>query len=146
MTKLVKYANENSKTEGAPYYSLDGQKARYRRRVGLVPFRLEPRNMASLMYGTVSRSGDKKDTGADRPKPHARLSAAHLNQKPLDLIERSIRVCTQEGDVVWEPFGGLCTATLAAVNNNRRAFAAERNDDFYALAVKRLQTQQTRLF
>jgi hypothetical protein len=48
----------------------------------------------------------------------------HANQKPLSLMERQVRASTNEGDVVWEPFGGLCSATLAASNLGRRAFAS----------------------
>ena len=32
---------------------------------------------------------------------------------------------TEPGDVVWEPFGGLCSASVAALTLGRRAFAAK---------------------
>jgi site-specific DNA-methyltransferase (adenine-specific) len=65
----------------------------------------------------------------------------HANQKPLALIEMQILACTEENDVVWEPFGGLCTAALAAVRHERRAFAAEINKDFYIAARQRVQAE-----
>lgn len=64
----------------------------------------------------------------------------HANQKPLALMERQILACTDIGDVVWEPFGGLCTATLAAASLGRRAFAAEVNQRFFEAAVARLES------
>jgi site-specific DNA-methyltransferase (adenine-specific) len=63
----------------------------------------------------------------------------HLNQKPLAFMRRIVNACTVAGEVVWEPFGGLCSASVAAVELGRRAFAAEQNDVFHALAAERLQ-------
>jgi site-specific DNA-methyltransferase (adenine-specific) len=40
---------------------------------------------------------------------------------------------------VWEPFGGLCSASVAAVALGRRAFAAETDPAFADLAVERLE-------
>jgi hypothetical protein len=40
--------------------------------------------------------------------------------------------------VIWEPFGGLCSASVAAVTLGRRAFAAETDPAFADLAAARL--------
>ena len=61
-----------------------------------------------------------------------------MNQKPLELLERIIRSSSDPGDVVWEPFGGLCSATVAALRTGRKAFAAEINPKFYNAAKERL--------
>jgi site-specific DNA-methyltransferase (adenine-specific) len=45
---------------------------------------------------------------------------------------------TAPGDVVWEPFGGLCTASVAAVTSGRLAYAAELVPRFADLAEERL--------
>jgi DNA modification methylase len=39
---------------------------------------------------------------------------------------------------VWEPFGGLCSASVAAVALGRRAYAAETDRAFADLAEERL--------
>ncbi|MGH3827250.1 MAG: hypothetical protein ACRDQX_08765, partial [Pseudonocardiaceae bacterium] len=44
-------------------------------------------------------------------KPTAN-SSAHLNQKPLEFMERIVRTVTDPGDVVWEPFAALATQRL----------------------------------
>lgn len=82
------------------------------------------------------------------PRTHkpTSMSASHLNQKPLDLMDRIISASTDPDEVVWEPFGGLCTATLAAVNSGRRGYAAELDEGFHELAIERLETQQRPLF
>ncbi|HEX5504839.1 MAG TPA: DNA methyltransferase [Thermomicrobiales bacterium] len=67
-----------------------------------------------------------------------RRKILHANQKPLQLVERIIAATSDPGDVVWEPFGGLCTAAVAALRSRRRCFSAEIDPDFYRLAVARL--------
>ena len=47
------------------------------------------------------------------------LSAAHLNQKPLQFMQRILSAATDPGDIVWEPFGGLASASVAAVETGR---------------------------
>jgi site-specific DNA-methyltransferase (adenine-specific) len=54
-------------------------------------------------------------------------------------MERLIMAVTEPGDVVWEPFGGLCSATVAAVALGRRAFPAETDPAFADLAIERLR-------
>ena len=65
----------------------------------------------------------------------------HANQKPLALMERQIAASTSPGDVIWEPFGGLCSATIAAIRLGRCAFAAECNDEFYNAALIRIKSE-----
>src|SRR5208337_388515 len=62
----------------------------------------------------------------------------HLNQKPLEFMRRIVTACTTPGDVVWEPFGGLCSAAVAAVELGRDAYAAEVVTDFRDMASTRL--------
>ncbi len=56
-------------------------------------------------------------------------------------MRRIIKVASNEGDTIWEPFGGLCTASVAAVETGRNAFAAEPDPYFLALAKQRLTGQ-----
>ena len=74
--------------------------------------------------------------GAERVKVNG--ACLHMNQKPLELLERIIRSSSDVGDVVWEPFGGLCSAAIAALRTGRRAYAAEVNPKFYNAAKERL--------
>ena len=62
----------------------------------------------------------------------------HLNQKPLKLVELILSISSEVGDVVWEPFGGLCSVALASARLGRRCRSAEIHKAFYDLAVKRL--------
>jgi site-specific DNA-methyltransferase (adenine-specific) len=66
-------------------------------------------------------------------------SASHLNQKPLEFMERQVAAVTNPGDVVWEPFGGLASASVAAVELGRRAYVAEIHKTFQDIAIERLE-------
>ena len=48
-----------------------------------------------------------------------------------------IEATSDEGDVIWEPFGGLFSASVAAWHCGRRAFAAEIDSTYYQLGVRR---------
>jgi DNA methylase len=66
-------------------------------------------------------------------------SATHLNQKPLEFMKRLIQAVTEPGDVVWEPFGGLASASVAALALGRNAYVAERDPGFAKIARERLE-------
>jgi site-specific DNA-methyltransferase (adenine-specific) len=65
----------------------------------------------------------------------------HANQKPLALLTRQILASTSPNDVVWEPFGGLCSASVAAVRTGRIAHAAEINPTYFKAALSRLTAE-----
>ncbi|MBM4032104.1 MAG: site-specific DNA-methyltransferase [Planctomycetes bacterium] len=128
--RLVEYANRHGKPEGRPYFSVDGSR----------PITGEEwARMRAKFYCPVGETNVWREPpvrGAERLKRKAKC--IHLNQKPLRLMELIIRMSTGQGDVVWEPFGGLCTAALAALRLGRRCFAAEINPEFFTIACKRL--------
>lgn len=145
MEKLVAYANEHGKPEGRPYYSLDGknpvtaaewERLRYTWNNGwhgiTNVWSLGPLHSEERFRGSMMRSAPRKYN------PTAR-SASHLNQKPLEAMERLVLATTNEDDVVWEPFGGLCSASVAAVSLGRRAYAAEKVPEFADIAAQRLR-------
>ncbi|MFL9828058.1 DNA methyltransferase [Rhodoplanes sp. SY1] len=79
--------------------------------------------------------------GAERVKNPKGGGYLHANQKPLSLMERQILASTDLGDVVWEPFGGLASATVAAIRNGRRAHMAEINREFFDAGVARVRAE-----
>jgi site-specific DNA-methyltransferase (adenine-specific) len=62
----------------------------------------------------------------------------HPTQKPVPLLERLIRLFTDEGDVVIDPVAGIGTTLLAAMNCGRRAYGFEIKKPFHAEATKLL--------
>jgi DNA modification methylase len=89
------------------------------------------------LAGTERFKGNGKRS-APRIHNPGKNATVHLNQKPLEFMRRIVIACTAKHDVVWEPFGGLCSASVAAIELDRRPFAAEPNPDFFALAKQRI--------
>jgi hypothetical protein len=65
----------------------------------------------------------------------------HPNQKPLILMERLIAASSDPADVVWEPFGGLCSGLIAAAQAGRAGYGAEVNPEYYRLARERIERE-----
>ena len=62
-----------------------------------------------------------------------------MNQKPLRLLDLIIRASSDPGDTVWEPFGGLCSAAVAAQLADRPCFASEIIPEYFDLASDRIE-------
>lgn len=55
----------------------------------------------------------------------------HPTQKPVKLLEKLIRIFTDEGDVVIDPVAGSGSTLLAAMNCNRTSYGFEIKKDFF---------------
>jgi site-specific DNA-methyltransferase (adenine-specific) len=128
---FVRYANANGKPAGRPYFSADGKR----------PLTGEEwaqmRSKFACFPAITNVWREPAVRGIERLKDQGHC--IHMNQKPLKLLELCIKASSDEGDAVWEPFGGLCSATLAAHKLKRRAFAAESVAEFYKIAIRRLE-------
>jgi site-specific DNA-methyltransferase (adenine-specific) len=69
-----------------------------------------------------------------REKRHGR----HSIQKPLRLVRRALLACTQEGDLVFDPFCGSGTTAVAAKELNRTFVGAELEEEYARLASRRI--------
>lgn len=145
MAALVSYINNHGNPSGRPYYSLDGVnpvsasewralRYKWKHAHGLTNIWHHPplHDAERLKNATGRRHAPRVH------KPTVGVATAHLNQKPLEFMRRILNAATEPGDIVWEPFGGLCSASVAAVELGRRAFAAEMEPTFAALARNRL--------
>ncbi len=80
--------------------------------------------------------------GKERVKvPKISGRAVHLNQKPLDLMSLIIEASSDPGDAVWEPFGGLFSACVAAKAKKRRGFSCELDPTYFHLGKQRFDDQ-----
>ena len=63
----------------------------------------------------------------------------HPAEKPVDLIEKIIKVCALEkNSIILDPFMGSGTTGVAALNNGMRFIGIEMNEEWYFGAEKRL--------
>lgn len=144
MERLAAYANDNGVESGWPYFSIDGKvgvtakewdslRYHWNHTHGITNvWSRAPLHDSERLKGTMRRA-------APRVYRPTRASAAHLNQKPLEFMERIIYAATEPDDIVWEPFAGLASASVAAVALGRRPYAAEIDHHFAQLADERLR-------
>ena len=137
---MAAYCQRHGATTSRPYFSLDGltppTEANWERM----------RSKWNHTHGLTNVWREPPVHGAERYRAMAGSGYLHANQKPLSLMARIILSCTDPGDVVWEPFGGLCSASVAAIRHNRFSFAAEINPDFCRAALTRLKSETGGLF
>jgi len=143
MARLVAYANQHGTPSGRPYFSIDGDRPVTGAQWATLRDTWRHQHAVTNVWSHPPLNGRERFRGNERraaPRVHnpGRNATVHLNQKPLAFMERIIHACTQEGDVVWEPFGGLCTAAVAATRLRRQAYAAEIDPVFADRAARRL--------
>jgi site-specific DNA-methyltransferase (adenine-specific) len=66
-------------------------------------------------------------------------SELHPTIKPVPLIEDLIRVCTDRGETVLDPFMGSGTTGVACVRLGRRFVGIEYDEKFYETSLDRVQ-------
>jgi hypothetical protein len=143
MERLAAYANTQGRPVGWPYYSLDGNKPVTAKEWDALRYTWRHTHGVTNVWARGPLHDDERLKGTLRRaaprvyKPTA-ASSAHLNQKPLEFMTRILQAATVPGDSVWEPFGGLCSASVAAVTLGRHAYAAEVDMAFADLAAERL--------
>lgn len=134
MELLVTYANRYGKPTEWPYFSIDGKLAVTAEQWSRM------RSKWNHTHGVTNVWSKPAVRGTERIKDKW-AKCAHGNQKPLRLIERIILASSDAGDVVWEPFGGLCPSAVAALRKGRRCYGAEIDPDYYELAKVRLEQE-----
>lgn len=149
MERLVSYANIHGDPKGRPYFSTDGEQSVTATEWARLRHPWRHRHGITNVWSHPPLNGAERFRSNGRrtaPRVHnpGKNSAAHLNQKPLDFMRRIVNLASNEGDVIWEPFGGLCTASVAAVELGRNAFAAEPDSYFAELAEQRLSGRSAR--
>ena len=62
----------------------------------------------------------------------------HPSQKDIEIIEQYIKVSSQRGDIILDPFIGSGTTAVACLKNNRRFIGFELEEKYYNIALKRI--------
>ncbi len=70
--------------------------------------------------------------------PSEKNLGVHPTQKPLLLLEKIILSCTQENDIVLDPFCGSATTGVACKILNRKFVGIEKEKKYIELARKRI--------
>jgi site-specific DNA-methyltransferase (adenine-specific) len=127
---LATYANRHGAQGGKPYFSADGETSLTGEQWEAMRYKFHcPHGYTNVWDRNALHCGERLKA------PNGK--AAHLNQKPLDLMALIMKASSDEDDVVWEPFGGLFSASYAAWKHGRRAYGAEIDSTYYQLGVRR---------
>lgn len=130
--RLQEYANKNGNQNEAPFYSLNGKNPISEKEWEKMRYKFYCQYGVTNVWNRASmHNSERIKTNENKGK------AVHLNQKPLDLMQLIIKASTDEDDVVWEPFGGLFSASLAAKKLKRIAFSAEIDPTYFCYGLKR---------
>jgi site-specific DNA-methyltransferase (adenine-specific) len=67
----------------------------------------------------------------------------HPTQKPVDLIAKQLNLYSKEGDLVLDCFSGSGTTAIACHRLKRRFICIEKDPEYWAASVKRLEEEQS---
>ena len=66
----------------------------------------------------------------------------HPTQKPIKLITELVESSTNENDVILDPFMGSGTTGVACVNTDRKFIGIEIEQEYFDIAVRRIEEAQ----
>ena len=82
-------------------------------------------NNGKMIYNVIDWEQDKKGELYEK---------IHPTQKPVNLLEKLIKIFTDPGEVVIDPVAGSGSTLVAAINTERKAVGFEIKKDFYKQA------------
>ncbi|MGI8587356.1 MAG: DNA methyltransferase [Chloroflexia bacterium] len=137
MERIAAYANRHGRATEYPYFSLDGTAPLTAEQWARMRAKWNHTHAVTNVWTELPMRGTERLKDDD-------AKCLHANQKPLRLVERLIVASSDPGDVVWEPFGGLCSGAVGALHTGRRCYSAEVNPKYYEAAKTRLEAEAER--
>lgn len=71
-------------------------------------------------------------------RPERLSSPKHPTQKPVSILKKMIEIASNENDIIFDPFMGVGSTGVAALELNRRFIGIELNNDYFLAAKKRI--------
>lgn len=132
--KLVNYANKYGKEEGKPYFTKDGKNSLSSTQWNKL------RAKFNFEYGATNVWSEPQLRNQERLKNGIKIQ--HPNQKPLSLMKRIILASSEKDDLIWEPFLGLGSASVASKMLSRKYVGAELNPVYFEMAQQRINNYE----
>ena len=98
-----------------------------------------PASVHPDIWDDISRMKTLNTTQSQRRKQ------LHVCPLQLDIVERVILRYSNEGDIVFDPFGGLATVPMMAVRMGRKGYGCELNPGYYADGVSYLRGEEAEM-
>ena len=70
-----------------------------------------------------------------------KLGLKHPTVYPLEMIERIVKMCSNPGDIVLDPFLGRGTTVVASLNLNRKAIGFELDNSYKEEILTRIKSE-----
>ncbi len=70
----------------------------------------------------------------------------HPTQKPLKVLNHLIKLATKPGDLVFDPFAGVMSTGVAALQLGRRFVGIEIDEHYYHAGSDRMLAEYKRLY
>ena len=81
------------------------------------------------------------------PKNEEKKFGKHPTQKPESLLERIVLACSEENDIILDPFCGSATTGVAALRNNRKFVGIDLEKDYLdKIAIPRIRNLESEPF
>lgn len=74
-------------------------------------------------------------------RPERLSNPKHPAQKPIAILKKLIAIASNEGDVIFDPFMGVGSTGVAALQLNRKFIGYEINPEYYQAAELRIKEQ-----
>ncbi len=68
-------------------------------------------------------------------------SLLHPTQKPVDLLRFLIEKSTEKGEIILDPYAGVFSTALAAIETDRSTIGIELNREYFEKGITRLSAQ-----
>ena len=98
-----------------------------------------PASIHPDVWDDISRMKTLNTTQSQRRKQ------LHVCPLQLDIVERVINRYSNEGDIVFDPFGGLATVPMMAVRMGRYGWGCELNSGYFADGVGYLRAEEAEI-
>ncbi|MDR1040679.1 MAG: site-specific DNA-methyltransferase [Deltaproteobacteria bacterium] len=140
--KMAKYATKYGEKSGRPYFPVDGSREITADDRDSLLYEWHHVHGLTTVWSKNLLQGEERVRRGGKSAPRclsrSQASALRFNQKPLEFMRRIVSASTADGGVIWEPFGGLASASVAAVQLNRYPCVAEINEKFQRAAFDRI--------
>ena len=73
-------------------------------------------------------------------KPERLSNPKHPTQKPVSILKKMIEIASNEDDIVFDPFMGVGSSGVAALELNRRFIGIELDKSYFEAAKNRIET------
>jgi site-specific DNA-methyltransferase (adenine-specific) len=90
-------------------------------------------------FNNIGVNEQKKTFSYPAPSSKTRF---HPTQKPVELLNRLLRLHTKENDIVLDCFAGSMTTADACQELNRKSIMVELDEKFFELGVDRIKNKQ----